>query len=218
MSFFRRGKFLMRILAFPLYPRYIRCSTVITPDIIEFDWWFETTHLSPKSAAVIKVISDDWAGVILVWPFLVKLSIFTQTSMLSHPRHLCFWHCYMHTSPIVRSLMCGGLVSTQPMSYCTTHILNSTNPWIRLLNEFIYNWKSSISLSAKLCAVLVAPRYLTQLVIFLSTHISSSRMYVWSMYQASKMAQRLVWFELCCVEILVWCEMCCVELPLWHIS
>ncbi len=74
---------LMRVLAFPLRPRYIRCSTVITPDIVEFDW-FKTTHLLPKSAAVIKVIPVDWAEVILLWPFLVKFPILTQTSMLSH--------------------------------------------------------------------------------------------------------------------------------------
>ncbi len=48
-----------RILAFPLHPRYIRCSTMITSDIVEFNW-FETTCLLPKSAAVIEVISVDW--------------------------------------------------------------------------------------------------------------------------------------------------------------
>jgi hypothetical protein len=41
-----------------------------------------------KSAAVIKVISVDWAGVILVWLCLVNFPIFTQTSMLSHHRQL----------------------------------------------------------------------------------------------------------------------------------
>ncbi len=80
--FFGR-KIFRRILAFPLHPRYIRCSTVITPDIVEFNW-FETTCLSPKSAAVIEVISVDWARVILVPLFLVKFPIFTQTSVLSH--------------------------------------------------------------------------------------------------------------------------------------
>ncbi len=142
--------------------------------------------------------TDSW-----VWPLL--------------SRHLCFWYCYMQTSPMVCSLMYGGLVSTGPTSYCTSHIMNSTNPWIRLLNEFIYNWKSLISLLAKSCAILVALWYLTHLVIFPSVHISSARMYVCSMYQVSKMAWWLVWFELCCVKILVWCEMCCVKLPLWHL-
>ncbi len=37
------------------------------------------------------------------------------------------------------------------------------------------------------------------------------------MYKENKMAQRLFWFELCCVEILVWFELCCVELPLWYL-
>ncbi len=123
----------------------------------------------------------------------------------------------MHMSPMVCSLMYGGLVSTGPTSYRISHIMNSTNPWIHSLNEFIYNWKSPISLLAQSCAVLVALRYLAHLVIFPSVHISSACVYVCSMYQASKMAWRLVWFELCCVNILVWCEMCCVELPLWHL-
>ncbi len=113
--------------------------------------------------------------------------------------------------------MGGWLVLGLHTSYCTSHIMNSTNPWIHLLNEFIYYWKSPISLSAQSCAVLVAIWYLTHPVIFPSVHISSACMYICSMYQASKMAQQLVWFELCCVEILVWCEMCCVELPLWHL-
>jgi hypothetical protein len=65
---------------------------------------------------------------------------------------------------------------------------------------------SHIFSSAKSCAVLVTLRYLTHLVIFPSVHISSARMYVYRMHQASKMARQLVWFELCCVEILVWCE------------
>ncbi len=200
---------------------------MITLDIVEFDW-FETTCLSPKSAVVIKVISIDWAGVILVWLFLVKF-LFSLKLLCCHTtdslvwpllsRHLCFWYYYMHKSPMVCSLMYGGLVSTGPMSYRTSHIMNSTNPWICLLNEFIYNWKSPISLLAKSCANLVALRYLTHLVIFPSVHMRSTCMYVRSMYQASKMAWwRLVWFELCCVKILVWCEMCCVDLPLWHLS
>ncbi len=62
--------------------------------------------------------------------------------------------------------MGGWLVSTGPTSYRTYHIMNSINPWIHLLNEFIYNWKSLISLLAKSCAILVALRYLTSLVIF----------------------------------------------------
>ena len=40
--------------------------------------------MSPKSAAVIKVISVDWAGFVLVGLFLVKFPILTKTSMLSH--------------------------------------------------------------------------------------------------------------------------------------
>jgi hypothetical protein len=56
---------------------------MITPDIIEFDW-FKTTCLSPNSAVVIKVISIDWAGFILVGLFLVKFPILTQTPVLSH--------------------------------------------------------------------------------------------------------------------------------------
>jgi hypothetical protein len=55
---------------------------VITPDIVEFNW-FKTTCLLPN-AAVIEVISIDWARVILVWFFFVKFPIFTQTSVLSH--------------------------------------------------------------------------------------------------------------------------------------
>ncbi len=43
--FFRLGKFLMWILAFPLHPRYICYSTMITPDIVEF---FKTTRLLPN--------------------------------------------------------------------------------------------------------------------------------------------------------------------------
>ncbi len=176
---FQTRRFLRRILALPLRPRYIRCSTMITLDIVEFDW-FKTTCLSPKSAVVIEVISVDWAGVILVWLFLVKFPIFST-------------------------------------SYCTSHIKNSTNPWILLLNEFMYNWKSPISLSAKSCSVLVALRHLAHLVSFLSVHISSTHIYVCSMYQARKMAWRLVWFEFFYAKILVWCEMHCVELPLWHL-
>ncbi len=60
-----------------------------------------------------------------------------------------------------------------------------------------------ISLLAKSCAVLVALRYLTHLVIFPFVYISSTHMYICRVYQASKMAQRLVSFELCCVKILV---------------
>ncbi len=64
-------------------------TSVIFPcfHIVEFNW-FETTPLSPKSAAVIEVISVDWTGVILVWLFLVKFPIFTQTSVLSHQGQL----------------------------------------------------------------------------------------------------------------------------------
>ncbi len=190
MYHIRLKKFLMIILAFPLRPRYIRCSTVITMDIVEFDW-FKTTPLSPKSAAVIEVIFVDWAGVILFWPFLVKFPIFTKLPCCHTMDSwvwpllfccLCFWYCYMHTSPMVCSLMHGGQVSTTgPMSYHTSNIRNSTNPWIHLLNEFIYNWKSPISLLAKSCAILVELRNLTHLVIFPSVHISSAHMYVCSM-------------------------------------
>ncbi len=67
--FFRLKNFLMRILAFPLRPRYIHCSTLITPDIIEFNW-FETTCLLPKSAAVIEVISEIGPELFYCDPFL----------------------------------------------------------------------------------------------------------------------------------------------------
>jgi hypothetical protein len=109
----------------------------------------------------------------------------------------------MHTSPVVCSLMYGGLVSTGPTSYCTSHIMNSTIPLIHVLNEFIYKSKFPISLSTKSRAILVALRYLTHLVIFPSVHISSACMYVCNVYRANKMAWQLVLFELCCVKILV---------------
>ncbi len=50
--------------------------------------WFKTTCFLPKSAAVIEVISVDWAGVVLVWLIFVKFPIFTQTTVLSHNEQL----------------------------------------------------------------------------------------------------------------------------------
>ncbi len=101
-------------------PRYIRCSTRISPDIIEFDW-FKTTCLLPKSAAVIKAISVDWARVILV-TLSCKVPYFNQTSVLSHHGQLDVAFAFpsplfpvlLHISPIVCSLMYGRLVRTGP--------------------------------------------------------------------------------------------------------
>jgi hypothetical protein len=57
-------------------------------------------------------------------------------------------------------------------------------PKVKTVGEYI-------SLSAKSCAFLVALGYLTHLVIFLSVHVGSACMYLYRMYQASKMARRL---------------------------
>ncbi len=116
----------------------------------------------------------------------------------------------MHTSPIVCSLMYGGLVSTGPASYRTFHIMNSINPWIHLLNEFIYNWKSPISLSAQSCAILVALWYLTQLVIFPFININ---LLICAYVVCTRQAKWLGgWFDLSCVVLKSWFDVRCVVL------
>ncbi len=69
MSFFRLRKVLMRISAFPLRPRYIRCSTMITQDIVEFDW-FKTTCLQ-----VHMLQYRDHSGYCWIWLTQNNLSV-----------------------------------------------------------------------------------------------------------------------------------------------
>jgi hypothetical protein len=175
----------MRIPTFPLHKRYIHCSTRISLDIIKFDW-FEITCLLPKSAAVIKAITLDWAGVVLatlsckvpylnsnfrvVTPWTAWCGLCFPTSSVSGT--ITYKPYVIHTVWCMGGWLVLGLWAIVPLlpvfqldtaiQTCNVHSnmlrlvkkkltrcihikMNSTNPWIHLFNEFIYNWKSPIS-------------------------------------------------------------------------
>ncbi len=172
----------MRILAFSLRARYICCSTRISPDIDEFKW-FKTTCLLPKSAAVIKVISVDLDGVILV-TLSCKNSNFCVVTPQTAGCGLCFpttsvsgtitykiqalWYAVWCMGgwlvlglqaivPLIPVFHLDTAIQTcnihsnmlrlvkQDSTMCIHIVMDSTNPWIHLLNDFIYSWKSPIS-------------------------------------------------------------------------
>ncbi len=87
-------------------------------EVVCWIWLIQNNLFDAKSAAVIKVISVDWAGVILVWLSFLKSSLFSLKLPCCHTtdswvwplfsRHLCFWYCYMHTRALWYAVWCMG--------------------------------------------------------------------------------------------------------------
>ncbi len=139
--FFRLGKFLMRILAFPLRPRYIRCSTLITTDIIQFNW-FKTTCLLPN---LLRSLSNfHWS----CWSYLRvtlsgKVPYFHSNFHVVTPRTAgCCGLCFPATS------VSGTVTCIQALWYAVWCMggwlvlgLQAIKPliqWTQLTHEFIY--------------------------------------------------------------------------------